>query len=88
MDLLHDFTIKGKWWIPDVNRKGKEKYFGELSYTKPDRIELVLEGSFFNTNSISKARHNFTIPVIHGLSRDGKSVTVFNLRGNELGRNE
>lgn len=88
MNLLNNFVIKGKWWIPDDKGKEKEKYFGELSYNKPDKIELILEGSFFNTNSIYKARHNFTIPAIHGLSRDGKFITLINTKGNELGRNE
>lgn len=87
-EFHQDFKIKGKWGLPEqIDEEGKT-IFGILSYTKTTGLKLVLEGSLFNSPSITRANHYFTLPILCGKTEDLQQITLYNLSGNELGTND
>lgn len=86
MNFITDTILRGRWWVPNEKEEETKEVYGELIYKKLEGITLILEGSFFNTESIFKALHNITLPVVHGLVKEGEFVTLLNLWGNEAGR--
>lgn len=87
-EFHHDFKIKGKWAILEQIETDGKSIFGILSYTKTAGLKLVLEGSLYNTPSITRAQHYFNLPILCGKTEDLKQITLYNLSGNELGTND
>lgn len=87
-EFHQDFKIKGKWALPEQIEENGKAIFGILSYTKSSGLKLVLEGSLFNTPSITRAQHYFILPILCGKTEDLKQITLYNLGGNELGTND
>ncbi|UAY53218.1 ApeA N-terminal domain 1-containing protein [Ferruginibacter albus] len=87
MNLIEDFTIKGKWWLPVEYPEDVEEFFGELSFKKYKGLQLTIEGSFFGNRSILNSKTGFTIPFIYGVGREGHHYSIVNSFGNELGSN-
>ncbi len=64
---LKPVCIRGKWWIPSASET--ERIPGRLTFDSIEGGRLELDGSLTN-----KAGE---IPIIHGLSTRGESITIF-----------
>src|SRR3569832_2236580 len=73
--LNKPFETSGDWYLPDTPGK---KVFGNLYYS-PEKIELQLNGFFRPFQDAFKRSHSEKpYPVIHGFTREGEAVTLFN----------
>jgi ApeA N-terminal domain 1 len=72
MPVDEKIECKGQWWLPE---KPEIKLAGSLSITSGRRAELEIQGSFsdshfWESESVSR------IPIILGLSNNGKQITL------------
>jgi hypothetical protein len=88
IDFSKEFTLKGKWWTDPNDKDENKQIFGELSFSHENGLQLILEGSLFETKSIFHARSHIHIPCLVGFSKDHRYITLFNLLGYEEGHSK
>ncbi|SKA10894.1 HEPN domain-containing protein [Sediminibacterium ginsengisoli] len=83
-EMHEKFTFKAKWWLPEND--GKQEILGELQYEPNGNLIAILEGSLFGTTDIHKSDHNISLPVVHGISKEGHCISLFDVKAWEVGR--
>ena len=85
MNLSKEFTLKGKWFLPN---KENDFCYGELSYSFKSDLQLSLYGSLLGTKNILTNSYTKIVDCIWGITENGKRISLLNASIQEFGSNQ
>ncbi|MES2373428.1 MAG: HEPN domain-containing protein [Bacteroidota bacterium] len=82
--MRENFTIKARWWLP--GKREEKTVFGTLLFETTGKLIVTMDESLFGTTNIHESNHNIPIPLVYGLTDENKCITLYEVKGWEVGR--
>lgn len=81
--MHENFSIKAKWWLP--GKMNERPVFGTLHYETSGKLMVTMDESLYGTTDLHEAAQDIPIPLVYGLGEDHKPITLYDVKGWEVG---